>query len=297
VTGRQGETPLFPAAICYTFLVEKADESRCFDTLIGVDLGGGKGKNTAVARLEREDGGVRVEFVGVRDPAQRPFYDGPLIDYLLEYRRGALLAIDAPLSPSVCVRCRLTSCESLAACPDPVVQWFRETGDRLISGNGRRARKPPTTAYTQRACEVVMHALYGILPRETLGQGMGPLTARAHYLRRALAGEYELNRNLIEVYPKATVHALFGATAARQYKREVRTWQVRARILEALGTQLRFNVWREWALRNDHCFDAVIAAYTAYLWAEQGWCLPDEDRAVFERDGWIWFPPMEPLRR
>ena len=32
---------------------------------------------------------------------------------------------------------------------------------------------------------------------------------------------------------------------------------------------------REDVLRNDHCFDAVISAYTAYLWARDGWELPD----------------------
>ena len=270
---------------------------RDFKTFIGVDLGGGKGKNTAVARLEREPAGVRVDFVGVKDPGRRPFYDDLLIGYLKEHGDGALVAVDAPLSPSVCVRCRIEPCVSLEACTDPTVRWFRETGNRLVNpnANGRRGAKPPTTAYTQRACEVILHKRYGILPRETLGQGMGPLTARAHYLRRALAGRFTLNQNLIEVYPKATIHALFGAEAARRYKREVRTWQVRAGILETIADRLRFSIWREGVLRNDHCFDAVIAAYTGYLWAEQGWVLPEEDRAVFERDGWIWFPPMDPL--
>jgi len=267
---------------------------RDFSTFIGVDLGGGKGKNTAVARLERDGQGVRVEFVGVRDPSGRPFYDGPLIDYVMGYPEG-LVAMDAPLSPSVCVRCRREGCASLETCPDPTVRWFRDTGDRLVNGKPRRSGKPPTTAYTQRACEVILHKRYGILPRETLGQGMGPLTARAHYLRRAVGDRFELNRNLIEVYPKATIHALFGARSARRYKRETRTWQVRAGILESLSDRLRFSVWREGTLKNDHCFDAVIAALTGYLWAEQRWQMPEEHREVFEEDGWIWFPPMEPL--
>jgi len=267
-----------------------------FSTFLGVDLGGGKGKNTAVARLERDGGGVTVEFVGVRDPQGGPFYDTSLIRYLLSHG-GALVAVDAPLSPSVCVRCRREGCSSLQTCPDPTVQWFRDRGDRLVSGNGRRGAKPPTTAYTQRACEVVLQRCYGILPRETLGQGMGPLTARAHYLRRALGVQFELNNNLIEVYPKATIHALFGQRAARRYKRETRTWQIRAGILESLSDRLRFNVWREGTLQNDHCFDAVIAAFTGYLWAEQHWTMPEQDRPVFEADGWIWFPPMEPIRR
>jgi predicted nuclease with RNAse H fold len=267
--------------------------SRSFDTFIGVDLGGGKGKNTAVARLEREDDGVRVDFVGVRDPGGSPFYDEPLLAYLLEHR-DALVAVDAPLVLPACIRCTRFRCPGVRSCVDPTVLWFRQTGDRLVGSRGRRGGKPATTPYTQRACEVVLHKRHGVLPRETLGQGMGPLTARAHYLRHALGDRFRLNENLIEVYPKATVHALFGAPAARRYKRETRTWQVRAGILESLSSTLRFNVWREGTLQNDHCFDAVIAAYTGYLWAEEQWSLPEQDREVFEIDGWIWFPPMEP---
>ena len=48
----------------------------------------------------------------------------------------------------------------------------------------------------------------GIAAREGLGQGTGPLAARAAHLVRALADRFTLNENLIEVYPKATLVAL-----------------------------------------------------------------------------------------
>src|SRR5690348_4412718 len=38
---------------------------------------------------------------------------------------------------------------------------------------------------------------------------------------------------------------------------------------------------------TDHCFDAVISAYTAFLWARDGWDTPG---GVFEDDGWIVAP-------
>jgi predicted RNase H-like nuclease len=272
---------------------------RDFGTFIGVDLGGGKGKKTAIARLERVDGHARVVYVGTRSPAGRPFYDEALVDYLVEHRDSALLAVDAPLSTSVCMRCRLESCPGISRCVDPVVAWFRETGAHLFSGDGARpsGAKPSTTPYTQRICEVLLHKRYGILPRETLGQGMGPLTARAHYLRRALSRHFVLHQNLIEVYPRATVHALFGLRRARAYKREVDTWTTRAEILEALSGDLLFEVWREGCLQNDHCFDAVLCAYTGFLWSRDRWSLPEKDRPVLEEDGWIWFPPFEPQHK
>ncbi len=266
-----------------------SDETRAFSTFIGVDLGGGKGKNTAVACLERTTDGVRVTHVSTRDDTGGPYHDAALVAYLKQHR-GALLAVDAPLTMSVCVRCGLRCCPSLERCVDPVVLWFREVGDPMVRDQSRPGRKPPTTAYTQRACEVLMHRKHGILPREALGQGMGPLTARAHYLRRVLEEQFTLNEDLIEVYPKATIHVLFGEDLARKYKRGVDTWRQRAEILEALGSELRFEVWRQGCLENDHCFDAVICAYTGYLWATKGWTMPDEHREVFEQDGWIWFP-------
>jgi predicted nuclease with RNAse H fold len=256
-------------------------------TFLGVDLGGGKGKNTAVARLARTPDGVRVQFVSTRAPDDRPFFDKELLGYLRAHAEGAVVAVDAPLLPTVCLRCRLETCESLGGCQDPVVRWFARQGPE----DGRTANgKPATTAYTQRACEVLLHRRHGIVPRETLGQGMGPLTARAHYLRRALEPIFVLNRNLLEVYPKATIQMLCGAEPARRYKRLASTWRVRAEILEQLAPTLSFDIWREGCLQNDHCFDAVICAYTGYLWASEGWTLPEEDRSIFEQDGWIWFP-------
>ena len=54
--------------------------------------------------------------------------------------------------------------------------------------------------------------------------------------------------------------------------------------------ELKFEVWREGCLGNDHCFDAVLCAYTGYLWATERWELPQQHRDIFDQDGWIWFP-------
>lgn len=268
------------------------DHERAFTTFIGVDLGGGRGKNTAVARLQMREDEARVVYVNTKDPEGEPFFDEPLIRYLLKYSEKTLLAINAPLVPSVCFRCVTKSCPGILSCVDPVVQWFNNQGNRLLGEQSSNKRKPSISIYTQRACELIMQQRFGIQARETLGQGMGPLTARSYYLRRVLGNYFYLNKNLIEVYPKATVQSLYGPAIARQYKHDVNTWSTRAQILEDFSTNLRFEIWREGCLTNIHCFEAVIAAYTGYLWATQGWTLPDEDQAIFESDGWIWFPPL-----
>ena len=94
-----------------------------------------------------------------------------------------------------------------------------------------------------------------------------------------------------KVSPRATVHALFGRRRARGYKRDADPWQTRAAIVEELGERLRFapssRLAREEVLRNDHGFDALLAGYTAYLWAIEGWPLPE---GPFADDGWVFVP-------
>jgi predicted RNase H-like nuclease len=257
-----------------------ANDVRIF---IGVDLGGGKGKNTAVARLERTGDGLRVLDYGTGKDT--PWYDDRLIAYLREHAGSAVVGIDAPLTSPSCVRCVEPSCPTHDACQVPIVTWFRERE------NGARVagKKPRYTPYTQRGSEVILHEEHHILPRETLGQGMGPLTARGAYLTRALAGEYRLNENLIEVYPKATITQLFTAAVAAKYKRSGHSPQTRLDILNQM-TDLTFapGAWREDGLANDHKFDAVICAYTAYLWW-RGDCVEPTSPTLLS-DGWIWFP-------
>lgn len=309
---------------------------RAFRTFIGVDLGGGKGKTTAVARLRLcpalESGQAPLVVVEDYGGAQ-PWYDERLVEYLLRHAGPeTVVAIDAPLTLTACVRCAVPVCPGVSACEVPVVRWFRGRG---VAEGGA---KPRYTPYTQRATEIHLHEDHGILPRETLGQGMGPLTARAAFLRRGLASAYTLNENLLEVYPKATLVQLFpdvaplsgaapaprgpgvlykdsngqplsmagepkaapregarrGGTSrvARHYKRSGHAVPVREQILHNLP-DLRFGPgqWREFALQNDHQLDALLCAYTAFLWARDGWTLPADP--VFQEDGWIWFPPQK----
>ena len=256
-------------------------------TFIGVDLGGGKGKNTAVALLRAEADGVVVERYDTGDG--HPWYDDRLVAFLKEHQSDTVVAIDAPLSLTACVRCQEPICPGLADCIDPTTVWFRQRAN----GAALPGKKPRYTPYTQRATDVLLYENEGILPRETLGQGMGPLTARAAHLARALAPDFRLNENLIEVFPKATIWKLLGQATAQSYKRHHAQAAVRlGRILHELpGLSFGPGQWQERGVQNDHLFDAVICAYTAWLWARDGWQLPETDRELFGVDGWIWTPP------
>ncbi len=254
-----------------------------------MDLGGGKGKKTALAVLRTSGDQVAVTDLGPR-PGGQPFYDTSLLQAIAEAGDDALVAIDAPLTLPACLRCHVPVCPGQDQCVDPAVLHMRRFSERAGDEESRDQRrgKPSITPYTQRPTEIYLDRLRGIAPRETLGQGMGPLTARAAHLQRALADRFRLNENLIEVYPKATLH-LLGLCADNQYKKRV---DLRLQILTRL-TALTFapGVWREHCVQSDHLFDAVICAYTGFLWSRDRWPLPAAASDLPGNDGWIWVPP------
>ncbi|MCY1063325.1 DUF429 domain-containing protein [Nannocystis sp. RBIL2] len=308
--------------------------ARRFTRFIGVALGGGRGKTTAVARLERvetEGDAPRVRLAEARlrhghrgsgeeggegggDPL---FRDEVLVAYLQRWvSDDTVVAIDAPLTLPPCIRCPL-ACPGVQACTVPVVAWMRKHAPALHAARRSDPGKPAVTPYTQRAVDVLLTHV-GLSPRESLGQGMGPLAARAAYLRRALSPLLRLHENLIEVHPPATVTRLFGAEVEHRHRRSdsEQAWELRKRMLTALEPMLAFDfVWPEVVVRSPHVFDAVIAGVTAFLWAHQGWqgpldLLPAQSAAASEtvtpdplraaiagledrwlEDGWIWVPP------
>lgn len=276
-------------------------QRRDFVHVLGIDLGGGKGKKTALATVRIDGPVATVVDIAPRNGAL-PFYDAALLQTIREYGDDTLLCIDAPLTLPPCLRCAVPVCPGQQACVDPSVVEMRTLAAEPHPVLGAappdrdtRRGKPPVTPYTQRATEVQLTRRLGITAREGLGQGTGPLAARAAHLTRALADRFRLNENLIEVYPKATLVALgLGAP----FKKHLHERETRARILEALSDELRFGpgVWRERCIQSDHLFEAVIGAFTGFLWARDEWArragvAPDDIRL---RAGWIWTPPRQP---
>jgi predicted nuclease with RNAse H fold len=298
-----------------------------FRRFIGIGLGGGRGKTTAVARFEGPPERLTLAEAKVRlghrgsgktreDDDSALFRDDVLVRYIDHWLdEHTVVAVDAPLTLPACVRC-LLPCPGVAACSVPVVRWMRRHASELLTAGRSDPGKPPVTPYTQRATELLL-ARAGLKPHEGLGQGMGPLAARAAYLRRQLSPRLRLNENLIEVHPRATLIRLFGAEVehrSRHADRE-RAWELRKRMLDGLTATLAFDyVWPEVVVRNPHVFHAVIGAFTAYLWAVERWQGPTDlmgreratghdaaarpmDAAAVDlghlwlEDGWVWAPP------
>lgn len=275
---------------------------RAFSRFIGVDLGGGRGKTTAVAELRiGANGAAEVIEVATR-AGKLPWTDDTLIGRLAMPDSDRVIAVDAPLTQTACGRCKVEVCPGTESCVDPSVVWLRTVGRNMmqnvaaetVGGHTRTELMPQArlAPYVHRATDVVMTYQRGLLPLSNLGTANSMITARAGQLRRRLKGAgYTLHGNLLEVSPAATIGALCGPRAARGYKRDADPWVTRAQVLERfddLSFAPQSRMAREDVLRNDHCFDAVISAYTAYLWARDGWELP---AGVFAEDGWIFSPP------
>jgi predicted nuclease with RNAse H fold len=263
-----------------------ATTAKPFTRFVGIDLGGGKGKKTALAVLDRNKNGVTVTELHPRRD-EDPLYDANLIASIRALGQGAVVCVDAPLALPPCVRCQVSPCPGQESCIDPEVAVLRTLAAPKPPANGK-TRKPSITPYTQRATEVYLLQRRGILPREALGQGMGPLTARASYLVRALAGDFRLHEDLIEVFPRATLELLGFRDP---YKKRV---DKRIEILARLH-DLSFapGVWREECRQSDHIFDAVLCAYTGYLRWRDAWPAWSEGMTLPPEAGWIWVPPAQ----
>jgi hypothetical protein len=278
---------------------------RPFTTFVGIDLGGSRGKTTAVSELIRTPEGVAVQHASTRASGQ-PWLDDALWSYLSSLGPDAVIAVNAPLTQPACQRCPRPVCPGVSDCEEPAVVWMRTEGERLVAGeaaseetaNGTRIATTGKRArirllpYVHRATEVVVAYQRGLVATTAVGTAVGPVAARAGQLRRRLAGcGFALNENLIEVSPAATVTALVGRKRAPATRRDAEAWAARATVLDAFGDLVfaptsRFA--REDTLRSMHVFDALVAGYTAYRWSRDGWTLPPG--GVFDADGWIWTP-------
>jgi predicted nuclease with RNAse H fold len=261
---------------------------------VGIDLGGARGKTTAVAEISATaDGQVLVQSASTRDRGG-PWHDDALWHLAERLHPGTVVAVNAPLTAPACVRCERPVCPGTAACPEPAVAWLRGPAEQFDPAKVRAGalRFPP---YLHRATEVYLREARGMQLLTLTAAASSQVAARAAQLRRRLAGRgFVLDDNLIEVSPVAALTTWFGLRRARSYKHDADPWPTRAAIVEAL-TDVRFapgsRFAREEVLRSVHVFDALMAAYVAHRRAREGWQLPVDACAG---DGWIWSPPEPP---
>ncbi len=271
-------------------------------TFVGVDVGGARGKTTALAVLVDSPEGATVVSLFSRYN-NRPLDDGEVLRKLSEFSvSDTVIAMNAPLTVPACGRCELPSCPSKSQCPTDTVKWLVRSGEDLATTakqgpdsvwTGSKSKRDSLEPYYHRVTEVILHFQHAAIPHGLLGGSVGRIGARArHLLKQLCAQGYVFNENVIEVSPRATVSLLLDASYAQRYRRDANPWSTRQAVLESLDIKfsLSSGMSKERVLQNDDCFDALLSAYTACLRAKEDWKIPSRYGAYASKDGWIWSP-------
>jgi predicted nuclease with RNAse H fold len=195
---------------------------------------------------------------------------------LLELVRGAkpdILAIDAPLTLPPCLRCS-------AACRGPGI-------DRCERADARGLWRAGWNPTSQRLCELLIYERVHERPMPTMQ--LGALAARALVLARRFRRLRPPPR-VLEVYPRATLAALRAADPAiRPRERAEERAAHRQGVIRAMRGSGLIDVPDRLRRRlsEEHVFDALIAAYTGWLYPHG---LRPPPSVMRESDGWIWIP-------
>lgn len=206
----------------------------------GLELGGSKSARTALTVLEYfpSENKLFLRTLHTQIKGEGDAYSDERLLSLVREAKGAVLGVNAPLTLSPCLACKLPVCPGFRLCEEPAVRWMREESARL----GIHPEKQPTP-YTQRPVDLLVRGRYQdrspvpLPSEESFGSGRAPLAARARYLMR------HLDRvSLLEVQPRLALALL--APAYPLSPRELRRYrdvedgvENRVSILEKLGDE------------------------------------------------------------
>lgn len=243
--------------------------------VVGIDLGGASSRTTGWVRLAG-DVRPRVEEAALLKPGRSPAETEEALLAKIVSTRPEALAIDAPLTLPPCLTCRRECSGRGSECREPAARWMWTAGYNPVS---------------ERPCEAYVREVVGERPLPTMQ--LGSITARAIVLARRLEANDDRwsarEGRVLEVYPRATLRSL-AASDHRLRPRQPKEPQEQFRARIVAGLQEVIDGLEAWPETREigHVLDALISAYTAWLWPSslrappRGW--------PFEEGGWIWFP-------
>lgn len=264
-----------------------------YHRFIGLSLSGGKADKACLAVLEYDSKLKKVYLVKIYEKIKNtPEASADLQIYeLIEKHQENLvsLAMDAPLTIPVCMRCQL-ECPGYETCGEAEIKWFR------VNAHKKSLKKNPKkffTPYTQRAVEfyLSMELEEKFILENALGANDAPLTARAHFIQRRIPFA-----NCLEVFPELSVWRIgrdfgIGKAHLRFHRHAVGGEESREVIIKKLSEKNVAFMYQQdvnMMIDNNHAFYAFICALTAYLkFVGQ----TEKRPASFPKsEGWIDFP-------
>lgn len=230
--------------------------------VLGIDLGGAKSGTTGWSMIEAQaDGSPLLTETGTLPrprtaKGNRASIGEETLYALIKDQSPNLLAVDAPLTLPPCVMCTSAKCgiPGPSGCKSPAAQ-------RVWADDGH--------PLTERHCELFIKGL-GAPPLPTMR--IGQIATRGTALRRYLERQPE-SMDVIEVYPAATLKQLSVPRAKAE-----------THLRSILGGKDAASP------RNPHELDAVIAAYTGWLYLTNRVIKPKSEPGYDPEDGWIWVP-------
>ncbi|MCH2533072.1 MAG: DUF429 domain-containing protein [Bdellovibrionales bacterium] len=259
----------------------------------GVSLTGGKTDKTSVAVIEYFPSEKKIFlsylYDNIKSDKQKSA-DQSLFELLNDTHKSVKhIAIDAPLTPPKCMRCRL-KCPGYEVCKEPEIKWLRSLYKKK---NKQKNPKKIFTPYTERCVETYISTELEepFIRSHAMGANMAPLYARAHFLARRLG-----KKNFIEVYPKLSLWRMgrslnIQKSYLRHHKHAVDGENIREVLLEKLSEKnvaFLYDQDRKIMIKHKHAFDAFICAMTA-LFNELDLC-ESPPQGFPEDEPWIYFP-------
>jgi predicted nuclease with RNAse H fold len=257
---------------------------------MGLALSGGKNDKTTVVEISFFSDHKKLflkeihEKIGSTEDESGDSY----LLKLLNQKDVKVCAVDAPLSlPS----CLTHMCKGSEKCKSETTQWL---WNQYKKHKKKKKNLKLFTPYTERCVERYIN--YDLeefyeMP-EALGSNKAPITARAVYLKSKVTG------NLIEVYPKLSLHRIgrklnISKSDLKNYRHAANGMECRMIILDALisaGIIFIYEQDIQKLIDSVYAFDALISALTAYMYYQNECELPPKSFPTHE--GWVYFPKM-----
>lgn len=245
--------------------------------ILGIDLAGVTGK-TGYAVLE---GGSRPHLMEAALLPKEPtplLAEESLVD-LIDRISPDRLTIDAPLTLPPCLTCS-------DHCQGP--------GELCELDSARQMWSAGSNPVIRRQCEVeVKQSVSGSSPNPTMGLGI--ITARAVSLVRKLRERKEnqmlvANGAVLEVYPAATLRRLGRSDRPPKKASASVRGTFYSEVVDGLASKIDGLNDLPLCRTNDDVFDALLAAYTGWLYPDR---LEEPPKGFDLASGWIWFPKTE----
>lgn len=243
--------------------------------VLGFDLAGVTGA-TGYAVLETQGAQAKLVDAGVVSTSGTPVEGEDRLLELVDRIGPDVLAVDAPLTLPPCLTCP---------------SYCRGPGQDCELAAARRMWESGSNPVIRRPCELeAKNRIPGLDPKPTMGLGI--ITARAVSLVRKLESRGVppssiVRGEVLEIYPAASLRRMGWTERPPQNAEPSVKSEFFAQVAASLQSEIEGLDDHPQCIEVDDVFDALIAAYTGWLYPDR---LETPPPGFNLASGWIWAP-------